>query len=73
MKIKLIDDPMICPGCNARMTGLGLRDRQCNSNGMQCSLESDETRRTGEQIRLLMSRDAVLREIRPTEIGGSQW
>jgi hypothetical protein len=30
MKIKLIEDSLLCTACNARKTGLGLQDRQCD-------------------------------------------
>ncbi len=35
--------------------------------------ETDDTRHTAEWMRLLASRDAVLREVAPWELGGSQW
>ena len=73
MTIKLIEDPLVCPACKARMAGLGLHDRLCSSCAMPSSVETDETKRTCEQIRLLLSRDAVLRELRPRELGGSRW
>jgi hypothetical protein len=41
MKIKLIEDPLYCPVCNTRMTGLASHDRQCNSCGMPCYLMFD--------------------------------
>jgi hypothetical protein len=71
MKIKLIEDPLLCPACNARMTGLDLHDRQCDSCGLACYPETDETKRTDE--RLLLSWHAVLREGVPREPGSSQW
>jgi hypothetical protein len=63
MKIKLIEEPLLCPVCHNRMTGLGLHDRQCATCGMRRRLESDETHRTDE--RLLLSWEAVPREIGP--------
>jgi hypothetical protein len=73
MKIKLIEGPLLCPVCNTRMTGLALHDRQCNSCGMPCYLVTDDTKRTGEQIRLRRSWDAVLTEIGPRGLGGGRW
>jgi hypothetical protein len=73
MTIKLIEDPLVCPACEAQMAGLGLHNRPCSSCAMQSSVETDETKRTDEQIRLLLSRDAVLRQLRPRELGGSRW
>ena len=73
MKIRLIEDALRCPACNTRMTGLALQDRQCNSCGMPCYLVTDETKRTGEQMRLRRSWGAVLIEIGTGELGGSRW
>jgi hypothetical protein len=73
MKIKLIEDPLRCPACNTRMAALASYDRQCNACGMPCYLETGEMKRTGEQMRLRLSWDAVLIEIVPRELGGSQW
>ena len=72
MKIRLIEDPLRCPACNTRMTGLALYGRQCNSCGMTCYLVTDETKHTGEQMRLRQSWDAVLIEMGSSELGGSR-
>ena len=71
MKIKHIENPLACPACAARLTFPGLQ--RCNSCGMECYLDTGETIRIDEQIRLLLSRDAVLREIGPSAAGGSPW
>lgn len=71
MKINLIEDLLVCPACSERLSVPGLQ--RCNSCGIECYLETDETNRTEEQIRLLLSRDAVLREIGSRDSGGSRW
>ncbi len=71
MGMKLIEDALACPTCSARLSVPGLQ--RCNSCGMEPCLETGDTKRADEQIRLLLSRDAVLREIAPREIGGSRW
>ncbi len=70
MKLKLIEDLLLCPACNTRKTGLGLQDGQCNACGMACYPETNETKRTDE---LLLSWHAVLREYAPREPGGNRW
>jgi hypothetical protein len=56
MKVKLIEEPPACPVCNERWIGL------CVCYERRCHMETDDTRRTGEQMRLSLSWDAVLRE-----------
>jgi hypothetical protein len=75
MKIKFIEDPQRCPACDTRMTDRALHDRQCNSCGMPCYLLTDETKSTGEQMRLRLRRswESVLMESEPMEQGGSRW
>lgn len=73
MKLRLIENPVLCPACNTRMVGLPLHDRQCNCCGMPCYRMTGETKRTGEQMRLQRSWDAVLTEIEPREPGGGVW
>jgi hypothetical protein len=73
MKIKLIEDPRVCPACDAQITDLGLPDRQCSSCGMQRNLGTNETKRTDEHVRLLLSWDAVMRETGIREVGSSRW
>ncbi len=71
MKIKLIEDLLVCPACSERLSGPGLQ--RCNFCGMECYLETDEANHNEEQIRLLLSRDAVLREAGFRDAGGSRW
>jgi hypothetical protein len=73
MKIKLIEDPQLCPACDTRMTDPALHDRQCNSCGMPGYLLTDETQRSGEQMRLRRSWEAVLIESELMEQGVSRW
>jgi hypothetical protein len=73
MKIKLIEDPLICPACNPWMTVLASHDRQCGPGAMPGYLVIDETKGTDEQVRLRRSWEAVLTEIGPRELGGSRW
>jgi hypothetical protein len=73
MKIKLMEDSLICPVCTPPMTGLASHDRQCNSGGMPCYLVTDEMKGTEEHVRLRRSWEAVLTEIGPRELGASQW
>jgi len=73
MKIKLIEDPQLCPACDTRITAPALHDRQCNSCGTPCYLLTDETKCTGEQMRLRRSREAVLMESELMSQGGSRW
>jgi hypothetical protein len=56
MKLKLIEERPACPVCNERWIGL------CDCYEMRLSMETDDTRRSGEQTRLSLSWDAVLRE-----------
>jgi hypothetical protein len=71
MKLKLIEDPLLCSACNTRKAGLGLHDGQCNACGMGCRPETGETKPTDEL--LLLSWHQVLREYEPREPGGSRW
>jgi hypothetical protein len=69
MKIKPIGEPRVCPACNAQLTGPSLRDCSCSPSGKKCGFGTDETKRTAEQVRFLLSRDAVLREAGITKVG----
>ncbi len=73
MKIRSIEDPLLYPACNTPMTGLALYGGPYNSCGMTCYPDTDETKHTGEQMRLRQSWDAVLSEMESMELGGSGW
>jgi predicted Abi (CAAX) family protease len=72
MKIKLIEDPRVCPACPTQLDDFS-NSRRYNNCAIQRYLGTDETVRTDEQVRLLLSRDAVQREIGISEVGGSPW
>ena len=71
MKLKLIEDPLLCSACNKRKAGPGLHDGQCNACDMECYPKTGETKRTDEL--LLLSWHAVMREYEPRELGGNRW
>lgn len=73
MNIKVTEDPLFCPACKIRITRLALQDRQCSSCGIPCYLATDDTKGSGEQMRMRQSRAAVLVEGGPREEGGSRW
>jgi hypothetical protein len=73
MKIKLIGEPSICPARNAWLADAGFDDSKCNCCGMHCCLKTEDAKRTGEQMRLLLSRDAVLRDLAPRAMVGCEW
>ena len=68
MKLKLIEEPPACPVCKGRWIGL------CDCYEMQRYMETNDTRHAGEQMRLSLSWDAVLRETtRLVEARGEKW
>jgi hypothetical protein len=68
MKLKLIEEPPVWPVCNEPWIGL------CDCYEMRRYMETDDIRHTGEQMRLSLSRDAVLRETTwLLEARGDQW
>jgi hypothetical protein len=72
MKIKLNESPGTCPACNTEMTGLSPQDRQCHS--ISCYLGTDDTIHSAEQMRLMLSWGAAIKEIGFRElVGRSQW
>lgn len=73
MKIKLIEHPLLCPACNTRMTDHASQDGQCSSCGIPFYLLTEETKRSGEMMRLRGSWDAVLIEGGLAELGSSRW
>jgi hypothetical protein len=73
MKIKLIEDALPCPACAPQLTGFASHDRLGDAGEMTCYPLIDETPRTGEQVRLRRSWEAVLTEIGPMELEASRW
>jgi hypothetical protein len=73
MQVELIENPLILPTCNGLAATLARHDDQRNSCALRGYSVSDETKPTEEQIRLLLSWRAVLREIGSSELGASQW
>jgi hypothetical protein len=73
MRIKLLEGPPICPGCNPWTTGFASDDHCRDSDEMACYLVTDDTKRTDEQVRLQRSWAAVLTDIGPMEVGASRW
>ncbi len=69
MEIELIENPHILPRLNAKKSRLALHDYELNPG----ALLDDESKSTDEQIRLLLSWRAVLRDIGSSELGGGQW
>jgi hypothetical protein len=68
MKLKLIGEPPACPVCKERSIGV------CGCYELRRYMETDDIRHTGEQMRLSLSRDAVLRETTwLVEARGDQW
>ena len=70
MKIKLIEDPRAWP---AQLDDFSLGQRHGNPREIQHYLGTEDMMRTGEQVRLLLSWDAVLREVGITEVGAGRW
>jgi hypothetical protein len=63
MKIRLTEATPFCPACDAWLTIPGLQ--RCDSCGMECFLEMNETNHADQQTRLLASWGVVLRENGP--------
>ena len=70
MEAKLIDD-LICAAC--RTIALGAQEWRCDSCRTQLVAQTHETKRTHEQMRLFLSRDAVLSLFGPSEPASSPW
>jgi hypothetical protein len=73
MKIKLIEDSLPWPACAPLLTGFALHDRRGDAREMPCYLPLDETIRTGEQVRLRRSWEAVLVETGPSDLEAGRW
>ena len=73
MKIEHNKDSLACQACGAHMTGLSPCNCHCNCFYDESHPERYEIIGNVEQIRLLLSRDAVLRDFRSTETGDRQW
>jgi hypothetical protein len=72
MEAKRIEDHT-CSACSTCTIALGVQDRQWDSCRTELVAETRETKRTHEQMRLLLSRDAVLSQFGPNEPGSSPW
>jgi hypothetical protein len=68
MKLKLVEDVPVCPVCKERRNG------PCECSEIGRYLETGDTMYSAEEMRLLLSLDAVLRET-PwlVEARGEQW
>jgi hypothetical protein len=73
MQSSIDADWLFCPVCDERTTGRGQDGGLRTSCEMHTYPEPDGARRDAEKLRLLVSRDAVLREIRSTDAGESLW
>jgi hypothetical protein len=71
MNIRLTEDAPFCPACDARLNIPGLQ--RCNSCGLECYLEINETNHADQQMRLLLSWGVVLRETLTAESEGGPW
>lgn len=71
MKITLTEDASLCPACDTRLNIPGLQ--RCNSCGMECYIEINETNHADQQMRLLRSWGLVLRETWIAESDGARW
>jgi len=69
MKIDLTTEALFCPACDAPLTIPGLQ--RCNSCGIECHLDLNETNHVDQQRRLLLNWGVVLRETEGPE--GRQW
>lgn len=50
MKMKPIEEPEVCPACNAQSTGPRLRDCPYRPSDKRRGFGMDETKQTGEQV-----------------------
>lgn len=71
MKSTITEEVPFCPSCDKRLNIPGLQ--RCNSCGMECYLEINETNRTDETKRLLLSWGVVLKETWTVESEAGRW
>ena len=70
--MELIED-QICAACRTWTIAPGVQDRGCDLCRTRLVAQTRETKRTHEQMRLLLSRDAVLSRFGPSEPASSPW
>jgi hypothetical protein len=68
MKITNTEEAPFCPACDSRLNLPGLQ--RCNSCGIECYLEINETNHADQRMRLLLSWGVVLKETWTAEAGG---
>jgi hypothetical protein len=68
MKTTITEEVPFCPACDTRLNIPGLQ--RCNSCGIECYLEINETNHADQRMRLLLSWGVVLKETWTAEAGG---
>ena len=71
MKMTITEKAPFCPACDARLNIPGLQ--RCNSCGIECYLDINETNHGDQRMRLLLSWGVVLKEAWTVESGAGRW
>jgi hypothetical protein len=71
MNITITEEASFCPACDTRLNLPGLQ--RCNSCGIECYLEINQTNHADQRTRLLRSWGVVLNESWTVESGAGRW
>ena len=73
MILRVTKDVTSCPACSNPVTKLGIADRQCNTCGLQWTLDTEDVRSMLADMQMIQTKKHALKTGEPREIKGTRW